>query len=93
MIRSFGDEQTERLFHREPARRLPADLQSVTLRKLRMLNNAQNLNDLRVPPANRLEQLRGDRAGQFSIRINAQWRICFLWIDGHAEQVTIVDYH
>jgi len=75
------------------SRRLPPDIQQTARRKLRMLNNAQTLDDLRIPPANRLEQLRGERADQYSIRINRQWRICFHWNDGHAENVEIVDYH
>lgn len=76
-----------------PSRRLPADIQRVARRKLRMLANASVLDDLRIPPANRLEALKGGRKGQFSIRINDQWRICFRWIDGDAHDVEIVDYH
>ncbi len=72
---------------------LPRDIQQVSLRKLRMLNNAKNLIDLRIPPANRLERLRGDREGQYSIRINDQWRICFIWQQGDAYDVEITDYH
>jgi len=72
---------------------LPPDIQQVALRKLRMLNNAISLNDLRIPPANRLEKLSGDRAGQYSIRINDQWRICFDWQGSDAYQVEITDYH
>jgi len=72
---------------------LPLDIQQVALRKLRMINNALNLNDLRIPPANRLEKLSGDRAGQWSVRINDQWRICFRWEDGNAYDVEITDYH
>lgn len=72
---------------------MPPDIQSVALRKLRMLNNARTLIDLRMPPGNRLERLAGDRVGQHSIRINDQWRICFTWQDGHAAEVEIVDYH
>jgi proteic killer suppression protein len=75
------------------SRKLPPDLQQVALRKLRMLNNALTLNDLRIPPANRLEKLSGDRAGQYSIRINEQWRICFEWRDRDAYNVEITDYH
>jgi proteic killer suppression protein len=75
------------------SRPLPRDIQSVARRKLRVLNNARLLSDLRVPPANRLESLHGDRKGQHSIRINDQWRICFLWKDGDAHDVEIVDYH
>jgi proteic killer suppression protein len=93
MIRSFKDREAERIFNRAFSRRLPADIQQVALRKLRMLNNAQSLQDLRTPPANRLEALHGDRAGQHSIRINEQWRICFVWSDGDDLEVEIVDYH
>ena len=77
----------------EFSRRYPAEIQQIAVRKLRMLHNAQNLKDLRIPPANRLEKLSGDREGQYSIRINDQWRICFDWIDGNAYSVEIVDYH
>lgn len=93
MIRSFADRDTERLFLREPVRRLPPKLLRIMLRKLMMLEAADALQDLRVPPGNRLEKLRGGRAGQFSIRVNAQWRICFVWSDGNAHDVEIVDYH
>lgn len=93
MVKTFGDRETERLFQRERSRRLPDDIQSIALRKLRMLNRSQTLQDLRIPPANRLEKLAGDRAGQYSIRINDQWRICFAWEDGDAYDVEIVDYH
>ena len=93
MIRSFKSKETERVFNRERSRKLPADIQQVALRKLRMLNRAVTLQDLRVPPANRLEKLSGDRAGQYSIRINDQWRICFEWSEGNADNVEIVDYH
>ena len=93
MIQSFKDAEAEKIFTRQRSRRLPPDIQQVALRKLRMLNRAQTLQDLRVPPANRLERLSGDRAGQHSIRINDQWRICFEWRDGHAWQVEITDYH
>lgn len=93
MIQSFADRDTERLFHRRPVRKLPHDVQRVALRKLRMLDAAERLDDLRVPPGNRLEKLRGQRAGQHSIRVNEQWRICFRWEHGHADDVEIVDYH
>ena len=93
MIKSFKDAETERIFHRQRSRRLPPDIQQVALRKLRMLNNAASLNDLRIPPANRLEKLSGERAGQHSIRINDRWRICFFWQDRDAYSVEIVDYH
>jgi addiction module HigA family antidote len=93
MIRTFKDKETERIFARQRSRRLPQDMQQMALRKLRMLNRAVTLNDLRVPPANHLEKLSGDRAGQYSIRINDQWRICFQWQDANAYEVEIVDYH
>ena len=93
MIRTFKDKETEKLFKRLRYRRLPDDLQRVALRKLRMLNRAMSINDLRVPPANRLEKLKGNRTGQYSIRINDQWRICFEWQQNDAFKVEIVDYH
>jgi proteic killer suppression protein len=93
MIRSFKSKETEKIFNRERSHKLPSDIQQVALRKLRMLNRAVSLQDLRVPPANRLEKLTGDRMGQHSIRINDQWRICFERIDGDAHNVEIVDYH
>ena len=93
MIKSFRDAETEKVFQRRFSQRLPNDIQSVALRKLRMLSNAVDVNDLRSPPANRLEKLSGDRAGQYSIRINDQWRICFSWREGHAYDVEISDYH
>lgn len=93
MIKVFADKETEKVWRGEISRRLPQDIQHVARRKLRMLNNAALLDDLRIPPANRLEALKGDRAGQHSIRINDQWRICFVWRDGDATDVGIVDYH
>jgi len=93
VIKSFKDAETEKVFGRQLSRRLPTDIQQVALRKLRMLNNAASLNDLRIPPANRLERLAGDRAEQYSIRINDQWRVCFEWRDGSAFHVEIMDYH
>jgi proteic killer suppression protein len=93
MLASFRDKETATIWEGNRSRRLPFDIQAVALRKLRLLNNARRLDDLRAPPANRLEALRGDRSGQHSIRINDQWRICFIWRDGHAHQVEIVDYH
>ncbi len=93
MIKGFACKETARIWSGQRSRKLPADIQQVALRKLRMLNNAQTLDDLRLPPANRLEALQGDRAGQYSIRINRQWRICFAWQDGSASAVEIVDYH
>ena len=93
MIKSFKDEETEKIYHRYRSRKLPPDIQQVGLRKLRMLNNAVTLADLRIPPANRLEKLRGERKGQHSIRIIERWRICFEWHDEDAYEVEIVDYH
>ncbi len=93
MIKSFKDKETERVYSREGSNKLPRDIQQTALRKLRMVNNSHTLNDLRIPPANRLEKLTGDREGQFSIRINDQWRICFIWQDGDALEVEIADYH
>lgn len=93
MIKSFKDKQTEKVFQRRFSSRLPESIQRVALRKLRMLDRADSLNDLRVPPSLRLEGLRGSREGQHSIRINDQWRICFVWRDGDPHDVEIVDYH
>jgi proteic killer suppression protein len=93
MIRSFRDKEAEKIFKRQRSSKFPQILHRVALRKLRMLNRAENLNDLRVPPANRLEKLKGDRLGRHSIRINDQWRICFKWQNNDAFQVEIVDYH
>lgn len=93
MIRNLADKEAEKIWGGTPSRRLPADIQSVARRKLRMLANASVLDDLRIPPANRLEALKGQRKGQHSIRINDQWRVCFRWIDGDAHDVEIVDYH
>jgi proteic killer suppression protein len=93
MIASFRDKEAATIWDGRHSRRLPGDIQVAALRKLRLLNAAQSLADLRVPPANRLEALRGDRGGQHSIRINNQWRICFIWREGHAHEVEIVDYH
>ena len=91
--KSFADTETEKVFRREFSKKLPGDIQAVALRKLRMLSNAHSVNDLRSPPANRLEKLAGGRHGQHSIRINGQWRVCFVWQDGDAYDVEIVDYH
>ena len=93
MIKSIRDSETDRVFHRERSRRLPQDIQQTAYRKLRYLHNAKDLNDIRIPPSNRLEKLKGNRAGQFSIRINDQWRICFIWEGNDAYEVEIVDYH
>jgi len=93
MIKSFRSRETEKIWNGIRSKRLPQNIQQIARRKLRMLNNARSLNDLRVPPANRLEALRGNRKGQLSIRINDQWRICFVWMDDDAVKVEIVDYH
>ena len=93
MIRSFKDKESERIFNRERSVKLPEDLQRAAFRKLRMLNRATNLTDLRVPPANRLEKLKGGRSDQYSIRINSQWRVCFKWSGNDASEVEITDYH
>ncbi len=93
MIRGFGDKQTERVFRRERGAKLDRALQRAALRKLLMLDAAESLDDLGVPPGNRLEKLAGDREGQYSIRINDQWRVCFRWEEGNALDVEIVDYH
>jgi proteic killer suppression protein len=93
VIKSFKDAETEKIFKRQRSPTLPPDIQQVALRKLRMLNNSVSIIDLRVPPANKLEKLEGNRQGQYSMRINDQWRICFEWQAGNAYQVEIVDYH
>ena len=93
MIRSFKDKETQRIFERQRSRKLPSEIQQVALRKLRMLNQSTTLQELRIPPANRLERLSGDLEGQYSIRINNQWRICFEWQNDDAFNVEIVDYH
>jgi proteic killer suppression protein len=93
MIRSFADRETERIWNEERSRRLPSDIQVTALRKLQLIAAAVRIEDLRIPPGNRLEALKGDRKNQWSIRINGQWRICFRWKDGHAEDVEICDYH
>lgn len=93
MITSFACKETRKIWAGEISLKLVLDIQQVTRRKLRMLNNAKQLNDLKIPPNNCLEVLSGDRRGQYSIRINKQWRICFEWRDGNAYEVEIVDYH
>jgi len=93
MIKSYNCKETEKIFNREFSRKLPTDIQKIAFRKLRMINRANILNDLRVPPGNRLELLHGDRKEQYSIRINNQWRICFKWIEHDAYNVEIVEYH
>lgn len=93
MIRGFANRETQLIWEGVRARRLPGDIQASALRKPRILNRVARLDQLRAPPGNRLEALQGDRAGQHSIRINDQWRICFRWRDGNAEDVEICDYH
>jgi proteic killer suppression protein len=93
VIRSFRDRETEKVLERNRSKRLPADVQRRAHRKLLILDAAGALEDLRIPPGNRLERLAGDRAGQYSIRINDQWRICFRWERGDAHDVEITDYH
>jgi proteic killer suppression protein len=93
MIRSFRCKETARLWRGESSRKFPGDIQDRALRKLRQLDAALTVADLRNPPANQLETLKGDRKGQWSIRVNDQWRLCFGWADGEATDVEIVDYH
>jgi len=93
MIKSSKAKETEKIFKREYSLKLPSNIQRVALRKLWMLDAAQTINDLRIPPANHLEQLKGGRRGQCSIRINEQWRICFKWHQGDIYEVEIIDYH
>ena len=93
MIVSFHDRITEAIYNGVASSRFPVEMQAVARRKLRMLNNARHLGDLKIPPSNHLERLKRDRDGQWSIRINKQWRICFIWDNGNAERVEICDYH
>lgn len=93
MIASFADAETERLWRSGTSRRLPASVRRSAFKKLAILNAALALDNLRVPPGNRLEALKGDRAGQHSIRVNEPYRVCFVWRDGNAHDVEIVDYH
>lgn len=93
MIKSFRCKETEKVYRRDVSRKLPQNLQRIAMRKLWILDAALDLKDLRVPPANHLEALRGNREEQYSIRINQQWRICFRWVNGDAYDVEIVDYH
>ena len=93
MIKSFADKETEKLFERRFSRRLPQDIQAISRRKLEILDAAESLSDLSVPPSNRLEKLSGDRQDEYSLRVNEQWRICFEWRNGNAYRVEIVDYH
>lgn len=93
MIKSFADKETEKINRREYSKKLPTAIQQAALRKLRLLNNAKSIRDLRSPPGNRLEKLTGDREGQHSIRINDQWRVCFVWQENDAFEVEIAEYH
>jgi proteic killer suppression protein len=93
MILTFGDKDTESIWNGIRVKKMPLDIQNVGRRKLRMLNNSQTINDLKIPPSNRLEKLSGNLDGFYCIRINNQWRIIFKWIEGQSEQVKIVDYH
>lgn len=93
MIKSFADKETEKIYNQEFSKKLPPSIQKIALRKLIMIDNAEKLDDLRVPPSNRLEALKGTRLGQYSIRINDQYRICFIFSESGIEQVEIVDYH
>ncbi len=93
MIIDFGNKETEKIWNGVQSRKLPSDIQNVARRKLRMINNAQNINDLRIPPANRLEKLSGNLSDFYSIRINNQWRIIFKWENDTASEVEIIDYH
>jgi proteic killer suppression protein len=93
MIVGFGSRETEKIWNGEASRRLPMEIQVIARRKLRYLNSARSLTDLRIPPGNRLESLKGDLAGRHSIRINDQWRICFRWTSAGPDEVEVVDYH
>ena len=93
MIQTFADKESERLFNREPVKRFPPPVQRPALRKLLILDAAESVDDLRNPPGNRLEKLQGDREGQYSIRINDQWRVCFRWDAGDGYEVEVTDYH
>jgi proteic killer suppression protein len=93
VIKSFRDKETERVWRREYSKRLPRDIQERALMKLQQLNAAGDLKDLSIPSSNQLEALKSDRRGEFSIRVNKQWRICFRWRGGHASDVEITDYH
>jgi len=93
MIASFGSKETEKIWNGIRVKKMPIEIQNIGRRKLRMLNNSQNIADLRIPPSNRLEKLTGNLNGFYSIRINKQWRIIFTWEKGNASQVEIIDYH
>jgi proteic killer suppression protein len=93
MIKTFKDKETELIFNRYFSKRIPSAIQGRTFNKLFLLDSAETLNDLKIPPSNRLEKLQGNRNNQYSIRINDQWRICFIWKDGNVFDVEIIDYH
>ena len=93
MIESFASEETEKIFLGQVSKKLPLDIQRTARRKLIYLDDAEDLQDLQAPPGDRLEKLKGNRGGQYSIRINDQWRICFDWIENNARNVEIIDYH
>jgi proteic killer suppression protein len=93
MILSFANEETEKIWYGESVKKIPLEIQKIGRRKLRMLNNSQDINDIKVPPSNRLEKLKGKLKSFNSIRINDQWRIIFKWYKGHAKEVKIIDYH
>jgi proteic killer suppression protein len=93
MIKTFKCKETEKIFNRSYSKKLPRDIQRIAFRKLRMIERSKTLTDLKIPPANRLKMLSGQRKGQYSIRINDQWRVCFIWIDNNALEVEITDYH
>jgi proteic killer suppression protein len=93
MIKTFADKETEKIWNGFRSRKLPTEIQDIARRKLRMINNAQNMNDLRIPPSNHLEKLSGDLSNYYSIRINKRWRIIFIWKDDNAFELKIIDYH
>ena len=93
MIKSFVCKETKKIWNEQRSKRFPSDIQTRALRKLRMIDSSELLQDLKIPPSNHLKILGGDRSGQYSIRINRQWRICFSWTDNNAAEVEIVDYH
>lgn len=93
MIKSFGNKESEKIWNGERSKKFPDEIQEIARRKLRMLNNSQNIQDLRIPPANRLEKLIGNLKDYHSIRINKQWRIIFIWENGNAFETEIIDYH
>ena len=93
MIISFGSKDTEKIWNGDRVKKIPIEIQKIGRRKLRMLNNSQNINDLRIPPSNRLEKLSGKLSNYYSIRINDQWRIIFIWENNHSKDVEIIDYH